>query len=810
MSKLIYAKSKAGFETAFTDRTITGPVYSSVVFTEDGSLFTHGQYFRIFPDTNPFDITYASGAPVATGNIVSLKDSSGNELTSFDIGVTDVSGDTIIGASRSNGTVSLTHASRGSAGANTYGVAEDTNGLVTIPIIKSDGFGHVTSNSTTFTSYVNRVKSTIISTAADYYITFAGTTDGTTELNKNSNLKYNPNTGTLTASKLAGTLNTNLTITLNGTGTVFDNSASKSVSFYAPTSAGTSKQILMSNGSGAPSWYSPVTTVSAASTNNDIPTAAAVWAVVGNGMAANDAMVFKGTIAATGVITSGDATINGKTLSQLTNYSSGWTFKAAEALTITGVGTLEIGDMVIGVKDYATAYAASDWTVVQANIDGAVTSSVTLTTGQLIIGANGKSVSVLSPSSDGQVLTQVSGVPAWANPILNTAGTTNLVGTKLFLAGATSQAASPQTYSNVNVYIGTDNKLYSNNSVVLTTADVVDNLTSSSTSTPLSANQGRILNNQSINAVSLGGNTITLTKKDATTITATVSTLSVDTTGIAYKAVQQVLATCATDAATAAKVVTLSGFALIAGAKIIIQFTNAATASATLNVNGTGAKTLYYNGAVTTASTWAAGDFVEVQYDGTQFHVIFVNSDNSTNKPVLAGDITGNATTVTTIAASGNAYLFGSTSAVGANSSVMRSANVYMNGGTLYATTFSGALSGTASSATNLAGGAKGNIVYQSAAGTTAYLANGSNGQVLKFNTTTGLPEWGTDINTWRNVTAYTGGTSQQVLSTSIGTADLAFGSDFIWTSSTQDDNAGELKIGWAEVDVAGVVTYAY
>jgi hypothetical protein len=71
-----------------------------------------------------------------------------------------------------------------------------------------------------------------------------------------------------------------------------------------------------------------------------------------------------------------------------------------------------------------------------------------------------------------------------------------------------------------------------------------------------------------------------------------------------------------------------------------------------------------------------------------------------------------------------------------------------MNGGTLYASTFSGALSGNANSATSLSGGAKGNIVYQSAAGTTAYLSNGSNGQVLKFNTTTGLPEWGTDINT--------------------------------------------------------------
>ena len=43
----------------------------------------------------------------------------------------------------------------------------------------------------------------------------------------------------------------------------------------------------------------------------------------------------------------------------------------------------------------------------------------------------------------------------------NTTGTTNKIGTKLFLAGATSQASNPTTYSNANVYIGTDNELYS-------------------------------------------------------------------------------------------------------------------------------------------------------------------------------------------------------------------------------------------------------------------------------------------------------------------------------------------------------------
>jgi len=48
----------------------------------------------------------------------------------------------------------------------------------------------------------------------------------------------------------------------------------------------------------------------------------------------------------------------------------------------------------------------------------------------------------------------------------------------------------------------------------------------------------------------------------------------------------------------------------------------------------------------------------------------------------------------------------------------------------------------TATTATNIAGGAGGQIIYQSAAGTTALLANGTAGQVLQSNGTTLAPSW--------------------------------------------------------------------
>ena len=57
----------------------------------------------------------------------------------------------------------------------------------------------------------------------------------------------------------------------------------------------------------------------------------------------------------------------------------------------------------------------------------------------------------------------------WATPVntKNTAGSTDS-SSKLFLIGATSQAANPQTYSHDTAYVGTDGCLYSNGTKVLT------------------------------------------------------------------------------------------------------------------------------------------------------------------------------------------------------------------------------------------------------------------------------------------------------------------------------------------------------
>ena len=79
--------------------------------------------------------------------------------------------------------------------------------------------------------------------------------------------------------------------------------------------------------------------------------------------------------------------------------------------------------------------------------------------------------------------------------------------------------------------------------------------------------------------------------------------------------------TCTTGAGTAAKTVPLSDFALSTGIRLVVKMSYANTAaSATLNVNNTGAKTLYYNGNPATAdNTWEDGEVLDVYYDGTNY-----------------------------------------------------------------------------------------------------------------------------------------------------------------------------------------------
>ena len=242
------------------------------------------------------------------------------------------------------------------------------------------------------------------------------------------------------------------------------------------------------------------------------------------------------------------------------------------------------------------------------------------------------------------------------NNSTNTTGTTNKVDTKLFLAGATSQASAPTTYSNVNVYIGTDNCLYSNGKKVTTDGHTHNYAGSASAGGP--ANSVKTNLTVKLNGGSTEGtNLFTFNGSTAKTINITPSAIGaaasshshdaattsangfmssadkakLDNTNIAY-------ATCSTDAATAEKVATIDGnsnWTLKKGSEIIVKYTNTNSASScTLNVNNTGAKSLYYDRSTYTGNSSIvcgyANRYIRYVYDGTYWIWMGSSADSNT------------------------------------------------------------------------------------------------------------------------------------------------------------------------------------
>jgi hypothetical protein len=120
--------------------------------------------------------------------------------------------------------------------------------------------------------------------------------------------------------------------------------------------------------------------------------------------------------------------------------------------------------------------------------------------------------------------------------------------------------------------------------------------------------------------------------------------------------------TCSTAQTTAAKVITettgegidtLASAQIVKGAKIAVKFTNGSkVANATLNINSTGAKNIWYNGANVTANhVFTAGRVYEFIYKATQWELIG-DLDTDTTYTVNNNTITlraGNSSTYTAI-----------------------------------------------------------------------------------------------------------------------------------------------------------------
>lgn len=103
-------------------------------------------------------------------------------------------------------------------------------------------------------------------------------------------------------------------------------------------------------------------TASTGTNTTQIATTAFVQAAVSDGIAASDALIFKGTIGAQGTVT------------QLpTLYKTGWTYRVISEGTYAGE-ICEIGDLIVALVDRnGSGNLDSDWCVAQTNINGAIT-----------------------------------------------------------------------------------------------------------------------------------------------------------------------------------------------------------------------------------------------------------------------------------------------------------------------------------------------------------------------------------------------------------------------------------------------------
>lgn len=173
---------------------------------------------------------------------------------------------------------------------------------------------------------------------------------------------------------------------------------------------------------------------------------------------------------------------------------------------------------------------------------------------------------------------------------------------------------------------------------------------------PSGGSSGQILR-WSADGTAVWGNDNNTTYSNATTSAAGLMSADdktkLDNSNVAY-------GTCSTAAATAAKVVTISGntsWTLKAGSRIVVKFSATNTAqNPTLNVNSTGAKSIWYNTAlITTGSLGYAGTAnrpMEFVYDGTQYVFMgWAYDANSTYTPQSLGNGYGTCSTAAATAA---------------------------------------------------------------------------------------------------------------------------------------------------------------
>ena len=141
-----------------------------------------------------------------------------------------------------------------------------------------------------------------------------------------------------------------------------------------------------------------VSTINNETANNTIPNVGAIKKYVEGGIAASDAMVFRGTI--------GAADKNPTVTKLPENPGVGDTYKVVSDDTY-GTLAARVGDIII--------YAEGGWVLVPSGDDGNVYHAADLELDQLVVGAGTATVKTLPAGANNQILRMKDGKAAWTN-----------------------------------------------------------------------------------------------------------------------------------------------------------------------------------------------------------------------------------------------------------------------------------------------------------------------------------------------------------------------------------------------------------
>ena len=568
-------------------------------------------------------------------------------------------------------------------------------------------------------------------------------------------------------------------VTLNGT-----SKAASTASFYAPTSAGTAKQILVST-AGVPEWQ----TVATGGTDGTIKIGTDEYAVKGLAAAAYKALADSSSASAIGtgtnVTTERDVYYGLPTINNAHSYTSSTNIYApttggtsTQVLIGNGTTSAPVWTDISGIvpssatnATYATYDASEASNTTKVTIaDKYIPKSIGTAAGDIIYWSASGTPTKLAKGSNGQVLKLANGVPTWGTDNNdNTWRAIQVNGTDILGTGTSTGKLNLKAGSNVTItndsgtvtiassYTNTDTKVTQAYSTTNNSYPLLMTATAGVSSTSSRGDTTTILNNaiyanpstgmittfgltaKKVNNFITGSGTAasdkgsgvspryfpakwtfnigsTLTDGDIITIKIPVAghsygvylsidngttykpivlngtgrltthygvntyiTLVYESTGSAASiyavdggdatttitgGVWRVInyydsntntipqAQCETAAATAAKAASMTYYTATANRYVMvnIRYANTSQTALTLNINSTGAKPIYINGSASSTSNYTlpAGSYL-VFYDGTNY---YFRTDN-----IITGNITGNAATATKLASAQTVYV---------------------------------------------------------------------------------------------------------------------------------------------------------